>query len=809
MDTYQRTVIRKGLPRIINTIRFSPDNQYLIYGESDNNVMVWDINNNQTSASLTVSGMMASAAFSRNGRYLAVGTDNDIRIWDFMNRSEILTLRDTAVTTWRGEGTAHNGTVISVEFTQDDTKLISGSIDNTVKIWDVSTGHLLNSLRHGSDVECTHITVDCKHLYAGCEDGSLYIWNLDLVGNIATFRGHLREITGIALTNDAQTIITSSADGTVKYWDACVHKSYLNEYNINATSFWSLISPDSRYIALENIVWDAVLCETAASLDGYGEMITCGEFSSDGKLLVTGSQDGNVRLWDARTGEWQKTYRGHSDEITTVAFSPNGKYIISGSDDRTARLWNVNEDTQPCEPLVHKSFVRNAVFSPNNEYIATGGLSSQILIWNAITGEKITELMDLCFPIGLVFTPDGNRLTAAFEDGYIRSWDTHSWLLMTELQYVQKKYLSTSYSQDSARLSLGSYDATALTWDISQGIFMKEYAGHVEPVQSVALNPNGVRLLTGSSDQTVKLWDVNTGIELMTYRGYETGIRKVMYSPNGKYMLSSDGYSNNIYRDSTPYGTRMQKRVAAQAVRRGAEQYLSTLLDDVKTDSMIIAHIKEDRSIDDAVRTAALQIMYSRHIKAISLAQRAWSMVIDGRDSEARPLLDQAQRIFDYSLRMALLRDKEAEYPSLMCSYIVRQPGYDMEYYEIAYQLAQNAYAINPDSDRYITTLGATCYRLSRYCEALERLDEADHLKSNDEDPEKCGNTAFLAMTLQQLGRETDAYTQLDRLRKSVSSSKYLRDSKEANLLLREVEQTLGVADSLKASAESAPAGAP
>ena len=109
---------------------------------------------------------------------------------------------------------------------------------------------------------------------------------------------------------------------------------------------------------------------------------------SDGKRIVTASEDKTARQWDAETGKpIGEPLTGHADVVWSAAFSPDGKRIVTASAD-TARLWDAETGKPIGEPLTgHADVVWSAAFSPDGKRIVTASADRTARLWDAETGK--------------------------------------------------------------------------------------------------------------------------------------------------------------------------------------------------------------------------------------------------------------------------------------------------------------------------------------------------------------------------------------------------------------------------------------
>src|SRR5713101_1835392 len=102
--------------------------------------------------------------------------------------------------------------------------------------------------------------------------------------------------------------------------------------------------------------------------------VTCATFSSDGKRILSGSEDRSLRLWEADSGEELRAFAGHENWVTAVAWSPDGTLALSASDDMTLKLWHVSRGREVDDLDLSRSteFARCVAFAPDGRSFLAG-----------------------------------------------------------------------------------------------------------------------------------------------------------------------------------------------------------------------------------------------------------------------------------------------------------------------------------------------------------------------------------------------------------------------------------------------------
>jgi hypothetical protein len=200
----------------------------------------------------------------------------------------------------------HTSYVTSVACSTDGLRIVSGSYDETVRMWDAASGTIQHTLEgHASLVTSVAFSSDGLQIVSGSRDETVRIWDAASGTIQHTLEGHTGEVTSVAFSSDSLRIVSGSYDCTMR-------------------------------------IWDAASGTTQHTMEGHTSRVTSVAFSPDGARVVSGSYDNTVRIWDAASGTVQHTMDGHTSVVASVAFSSDGLQIVSGSWDETVRIWDSN-----------------------------------------------------------------------------------------------------------------------------------------------------------------------------------------------------------------------------------------------------------------------------------------------------------------------------------------------------------------------------------------------------------------------------------------------------------------------------------
>ena len=500
---------------------------------------------------------LCSASFSPDGsRIVTASLDGSARLWDVSTGIEIRSIR------------GHAGPINSANFSPDGLRIVTAGKDATATIWDAETGDEICILRgHASELKSASFSPDGLRVVTTCEDTAVKIWDSRTGLVIQTIKGSRSPFQSAKYTPDGLCILTTSEDSTATIWDAETGndiRTFRGHSNlIESANF----SPDRSRLVTASLdktvkVWDASKGTEILTIRGHTAPVASATFSPDGGRIVTASWDNTARVWDASTGVESQVLRGHSNFVISATFSPDGRWILTSSRDDTAKLWDTKTSPGPVNFGNFRSVVTSSTFSPDGSLILTTSMDGKAQLWDTKTRalrRTLTRTLTRTFDgssfavLSATFSADGSRIVTANADTTAQVWETRTGreLLTLKGHALGGAYGGiefASFSPDGSRIVTASWDGTAKIWDSATGVEILTLRGHGGGVRSASFSPDGRYILTSSADQTARLWDATTGLEIRTFRGHSGSVKVASFSPDGlRLVTASDDMTAKVW----------------------------------------------------------------------------------------------------------------------------------------------------------------------------------------------------------------------------------------------------------------------
>jgi WD40 repeat protein/uncharacterized protein YjbI with pentapeptide repeats len=328
----------------------------------------------------------------------------------------------------------HSNWIWSVAFSPDGTRLVTGSNDCSVRIWDVESGACLRILKgHSNGVRSVAFSRDGRRLISGSNDDCVRIWDAESGTCLRVLRAHSNGVRSVAFSADGTRLVSGSDDQSMRLWDAqsgiCLRVLTDLSYRVSSVAF----SPDGTRLVSGSDdqavrLWDTQSGACLRVIIDVSNGVSSVAFSPDGTRIVSGSDDArSVRVWDAQSGACLRVLTGHSNGILSVAFSPDGSRLISGSGDKSVRLWDAASGNCLRVLAGHSDVVRSVAFSPDGTRVVSGSSDHSVRLWDAKSGTCLRVINGYSdWTTRVALSPDGTSLVSGFSDDSVRLWDTES-----------------------------------------------------------------------------------------------------------------------------------------------------------------------------------------------------------------------------------------------------------------------------------------------------------------------------------------------------------------------------------------------
>ncbi|KZP17818.1 WD40 repeat-like protein [Athelia psychrophila] len=464
---------------------------------------------------------------------------------------------------------AHKDYVRAVAYSPDGRHIVSGSDDETIRVWDAETGEAVGEpLRgHTNYIMAIAYSPDGRHIVSGSVDKTIRIWDAETGESVGKpLRGHTGAIWSIACSPDGRYIVSGSEDQTLRIWDAETGKAVGEPLSGHTKTIYAVAYslPDGRYIvsgSSDNTlrIWAAETGEAVGEpLRGHTDYISCVAYSPDSKHIISGSNDGTIRIWDAKTGEAvgkpiRRSAGKNTHLVLSVACLPDGKHIVSGWADGMICVWDAETGEAIGEPFEgHTSAVRCVAYSPDGTGIVSCSSDGTVRVWNAekseSAGVQFTEnTSEWNF---VTYSPGGTRLVSVSEGGMICVWDAETGNAVADSLKRNVEYehntMATTFSPDGMRVISCDRGGDIQTWDSETGQPVGDTI-KLEPSSDcsyAAYSSDGTRLAVQDSDEVVQVFNTETGKAIgMSSRKYtgKYGVGCIVYSPEGTHIALGFG----------------------------------------------------------------------------------------------------------------------------------------------------------------------------------------------------------------------------------------------------------------------------
>ena len=426
-------------------------------------------------------------------------------------------------------------------------RVVSGSDDRTLRIWNTITGECLRILQdHLGRVTCLAVLGESR-LVTGSEDRTLRVWNTNTGERLQVLNGHEDTVTSL-LPLDDHHVVSGSKDNTVRVWDTNSGELVRTLEGHTAPVRCLAVLRDGRVVSgsYDNslMVWDTNSGELVRTLEGHTAPVRCLAMLRDGRV-VSGSDDNSLMVWNADTDQCLGVLKGHKKTVTCLVPQGDGQ-VVSGSGDNSLMVWNADTDECLGVPESHEENVTSQV-SQGDGQVVSGSGDNSLMVWNADTDQCLGVPESHEENVTNLVSQGDSQVASRLRGRGFKVRDSSSAKCLKVLQ-GHEVTVTCVEALDDNRVVTGSKDNTVRVWDINTGKLVRTLEGHTAPVRCLAVLSDG-SVVSGSEDKTLRVWNTSGEVDC-TFHGHTATVRCLAVLSDGRVVSGSDDGILRVWKTS-------------------------------------------------------------------------------------------------------------------------------------------------------------------------------------------------------------------------------------------------------------------
>lgn len=483
-----------------------PDGDQVAAGFENGEVALFDVASRTEVRRWKAHYRLAVPAWSPDGALLATaGSDSLVRIWELPSGR----LRATLA--------GHRHRIFGLAFSPDGRQVASASRDRTATVWDLETGAVVTSFsEHRGTPSPLVFLPDGRRILSAGTEGRVLCWDARTGARLSEFHGHRADVAALDVTPDGRLVATGEWDGTVRYWSPNTDDIRIlalpdvsdmrpvTDLDIDPTGTLLVALSNHDYALARRVVLRDLEGGWVRQLESvYPASVAC----VDSTLLLVGTDHGLIEL---RNGvfEWAHGVTAHRGRVGCLLDLGDGRRLVSGGDDGQLRLWALPGLDSLASVAAHSSAIVSVATDGAGRHVASAAADGTIRLWDLESGRPPALLpAEAAGAHRLALDPAGRRLAYTTASGAACLWSMEAGASPDTLLNPGSGALSIAFSPDGARIVVGSHNSMLYILDVDRRATLLRLHGHLSRVGVVRFTPDGRRLLSGSQDGTIRVWD--------------------------------------------------------------------------------------------------------------------------------------------------------------------------------------------------------------------------------------------------------------------------------------------------------------
>ncbi|MDP7205573.1 MAG: WD40 repeat domain-containing protein, partial [Pirellulaceae bacterium] len=542
--------ILEGQDGVVTSVALSGDQKTAAAGTDQGSVQLWNTEDGEAAGILRghVGSVTAVVLGTEPGLVFTAGTDGTVRVWNSAPESKIHEDRMGEVTAvaYSPDGTTvalglsiqgrpgillrdlqsgkvlyellgHQAPVTAIAFQENGARLVSGSTDKTLRVWDLKDTKFaeLASLEHPGPLTAVAISTDGSQVFGASSDNGIHQWSLAEGSETRVLAGHSAAISSLVVGESV--LVSGAADSTIRSWNTTDGAAAGNINNTAAVTSLA-VSADGTTVAAgsaDNMVrvWTRASGVAVVTLAGHAGPVTSVRFDSTGKKLISVAATG-MRIWETL---------GQQREVRLAGdIPPRAASFLAGPDkQQQIAVLEGNGRIEIADPSLismltgHEGEVAGLVVDAAGGFAFTSGMDKTVRQWNLATGEHVRGFAGPTDAVNdLALSAEGGWLCAASSDKNVYAWQVpaegaEASIPAAEVMAHEEVVRAVSSSADGSRLAVAGDDRLVTVWDRASGQVLELLSGHEAAVLDVAFSADGTTLVSGSADKTARWWQLS------------------------------------------------------------------------------------------------------------------------------------------------------------------------------------------------------------------------------------------------------------------------------------------------------------